>query len=34
MLDGILVPVLAIGVLAVIWAIIFVGSSFFGPKTG
>jgi hypothetical protein len=34
MLDGIMVPVLAIGVLAVIWAIIFVGSSFFGPKTG
>jgi len=34
MLDGIMVPVLAIGVLAVIWTIIFVGSSFFGPKTG
>jgi hypothetical protein len=34
MVEGYLVPVLAIGVLAVIWAIIFFGSRFFGPRTG
>jgi len=32
MLDGVMVPVLAIGVLALIWVVIIYGSSFFGPK--
>jgi hypothetical protein len=32
MLDGVWVPVLAICMLALVWAIILYGSSFFGPK--
>ena len=33
MLDGIMVPIAAICVLAVLWMIIFYGSRYFGPKT-
>jgi hypothetical protein len=32
MLDGIMVPVVAVAVLATLWAVVFIGSSFFGPK--
>jgi hypothetical protein len=33
MVDGLMVLVIAIGILAVIWAVVLLGSSFFGPKT-
>jgi hypothetical protein len=33
MLDGIWVPVVALGVLAALWIIVIYGSSYFGPKT-
>jgi hypothetical protein len=33
MLDGIMVPIVAIGVLAALWVIVIYGSSYFGPKT-
>jgi hypothetical protein len=32
MLEGIMVPILAIGVLAMTWAVVLYGSSFFGPR--
>jgi hypothetical protein len=32
MVDGTMVPVIAIGVLAAIWAVVLFGSSFFGPR--
>ena len=32
MIDGIMVPVLGLAVLAALWIV--VGSTFFGPKTG
>jgi hypothetical protein len=32
MVDGAMVLVLAVGILAAIWAIVLYGSSFFGPK--
>lgn len=33
MVDGIMVLVIAIGVLAALWAVVIYGSTFFGPKT-
>ena len=33
MINGIMVLVLAIVVLAVLWAIVLYGSTFFGPRT-
>ena len=33
MLDGIMVPILAIVILAALWIIVIYGSSYFGPKT-
>ena len=33
MLTGMMVPVLAIGVLAALWIIVIYGSHYFGPKT-
>ncbi len=33
MLDGVMVLVVAVGVLVVMWAIVIYGSGFFGPKT-
>jgi hypothetical protein len=33
MIDGYLVPVLALAVLAAMWIIVLYGSTFFGPKT-
>jgi hypothetical protein len=33
MIDGILVPIVAIAVLAALWIIVIYGSSYFGPKT-
>ena len=33
MVDGMMVLVIAFGVLAALWIIIFYGSSYFGPKT-
>jgi len=33
MLQGIMVPILAIVVLALIWTIVLYGSSYFGPRT-
>jgi ABC-type transporter Mla subunit MlaD len=33
MISGIMVLVLAIAVLAVLWAIVLYGSTFFGPRT-
>jgi len=33
MVNGMMVLVLAVGVLAVMWAIVLYGSTFFGPKT-
>jgi hypothetical protein len=33
MIDGIMVLVIAVGVLAAMWAIVIYGSGFFGPKT-
>jgi hypothetical protein len=32
MVDGALVPVIGIGLLAAVWAIVLYGSSFFGPR--
>ncbi len=32
MLDGIMVPVVSVGVLAAIWVVVLYGSSYFGPK--
>jgi hypothetical protein len=31
--DGIMVPVLALAVLAGLWIVVLYGSTFFGPKT-
>jgi hypothetical protein len=33
MVDGMMVLVIAFGVLAALWIIVFYGSSYFGPKT-
>jgi hypothetical protein len=33
MIDGVMVLVLAVGVLVALWAIVIFGSGFFGPKT-
>jgi hypothetical protein len=33
MIDGVMVPVLALAVLAAMWIIVIYGSTFFGPKT-
>jgi hypothetical protein len=33
MVDGTLVPVIAIGLLAAIWIVVLYGSRYFGPKT-
>jgi hypothetical protein len=33
MLDGIMVPIVAIVILAALWIIVIYGSSYFGPKT-
>jgi hypothetical protein len=33
MIDGIMVPILAVAVLAVMWIIVIYGSTYFGPKT-
>jgi hypothetical protein len=33
MIDGIMVPVLAVAVLAAMWIVVIYGSTFFGPKT-
>jgi hypothetical protein len=33
MIDGIMVPILAVAVLAAMWIIVIYGSTFFGPKT-
>jgi hypothetical protein len=33
MVDGIMVPFIAIGLLAVIWIVVLYGSRYFGPKT-
>jgi hypothetical protein len=33
MLEGYMVPILAIGILATTWAVVLYGSSFFGPRT-
>jgi len=32
MIDGIMVPVLAIGVLAAMWVVVIWASTFFGPR--
>jgi hypothetical protein len=32
MIDGAMMPVLAVAILAAIWAIVLYGSSFFGPR--
>ena len=32
MIDGAMLPVLAVAILAAIWAIVLYGSSFFGPR--
>ena len=32
MLEGIMVPIVAIGVLAMMWAVVLYGSSYFGPR--
>jgi hypothetical protein len=32
MLEGIAVPILAIAVLAMVWAVVLYGSSYFGPR--
>jgi hypothetical protein len=32
MIDGVMVPVLAVCVLAALWAIVLYGSQFFGPR--
>jgi hypothetical protein len=34
MIDGVMVPVLGLAVLAVLWIVVLYGSAFFGPKTG
>jgi hypothetical protein len=34
MIDGIMVPVLGLAVLAALWIVVLYGSTFFGPKTG
>jgi hypothetical protein len=31
--DGAMVPVIAIGILAIIWVVVLYGSRYFGPKT-
>jgi hypothetical protein len=31
--DGAMVPVIAIGFLAIIWVVVLYGSRYFGPKT-
>jgi hypothetical protein len=31
--DGALVPIIAIGLLAIIWVVVLYGSRYFGPKT-
>jgi hypothetical protein len=33
MINGMMVLVLAVGVLAAVWAMVLYGSTFFGPKT-
>jgi len=33
MLDGSMVPLVALGILAAIWVVVIYGSRFFGPKT-
>jgi hypothetical protein len=33
MLDGIMVPILAVAILAALWVIVIYGSTYFGPKT-
>jgi hypothetical protein len=33
MINGMMVLVLAVGVLALVWAVVLYGSTFFGPKT-
>jgi hypothetical protein len=30
--DGVMVPVLAAGILAAIWAVVLYGSTYFGPE--
>ena len=30
--DGVMVPVLAAGILATIWAVVLYGSTYFGPR--
>jgi len=32
MIDGAMVPVLAVGILAALWVIVLYGSQFFGPR--
>ncbi len=32
MIDGMMVPVLAVAVLAVIWTVVLYGSTYFGPQ--
>jgi hypothetical protein len=32
MVDGAMVPFIAVGVLAAIWVVVLYGSSFFGPR--
>jgi hypothetical protein len=32
MVDAALVPVIALGILAAVWAVVLYGSSFFGPR--
>jgi hypothetical protein len=32
MVEGMMVLVIAVGILAAIWAVVLYGSSFFGPK--
>jgi hypothetical protein len=32
MVDGVMVPVLAVGVLAGIWIVVLYGSTYFGPQ--
>jgi hypothetical protein len=32
MVDGVMVPVLAVGMLAMLWIIVLYGSRFFGPQ--
>jgi hypothetical protein len=32
MVDGVMMLVIAVGILAAIWAVVLFGSSFFGPR--